>query len=199
MSLLFETIQILGGIPQNLSLHSDRLNRSRSELFGRTDRIELSELITVPPEFRTGKVRCRLNYAEDITGIEFSPYTPANVRSLLAVTADELDYIHKYSDRSPLSALISKELADDVMIIRNGCVSDASYANLAFYDGRQWFTPDTPLLWGTMRESLLRSGILQEARIRPEELGKFTHFRLINAMLGFEAPVHPVQNIIFPK
>jgi hypothetical protein len=27
-------------------------------------------------------------------------------------------------------------------------------------------------------------------------LPQYTHFRLINAMLGFEAPVLPVQNIL---
>jgi len=61
-------------------------------------------------------------------------------------------------------------------------VSDSFYANTAFWDGRAWSTPDTPLLAGTMRAYLLDQGLLREERIRPEDLGKFLKVRLINAM-----------------
>ncbi len=48
MCQLFETIKIIGGEPQNLSLHEERMNRSRNELFGSKDLLKLSDYITVP-------------------------------------------------------------------------------------------------------------------------------------------------------
>ena len=110
--------------------------------------------------------------------------------------ADTLTYDHKYLDRSSLTGLINRDLADDILIVREGCVTDSSYANIVFTDGRQWLTPDTPLLPGTMRERLLRDGIIEAERITVDTLGRFTHFRLINAMLGFDSPLLPIENII---
>jgi hypothetical protein len=46
-----------------------------------------------------------------------------------------------------------------------------------------------------MRELLLRKRMITEERLTVEEINRFTHFRLINAMLGFDAPILPVSNI----
>jgi 4-amino-4-deoxychorismate lyase len=67
---------------------------------------------------------------------------------------------------------------------------------VVFTDGRQWFTPDTPLLPGTMRERLLGDGTIKAERITADTLDRFTHFRLINAMLGFDSPLLPIDNLI---
>jgi len=196
MCRLFETIRIDNGIPSNLGLHEQRLNRSRRELFDLNDELRLSEYTRVPEEFRSGVYRCRVIYGQTIVSTEFTPYVPAAVQTLRLVHADTLTYDHKYLDRSSLTGLINRDLADDILIVREGCVTDSSYANIVFTDGRQWLTPDTPLLPGTMRERLLRDGIIEAERITVDTLGRFTHFRLINAMLGFDSPLLPIENII---
>lgn len=196
MSRLFETIRICNGEPCNLSLHEKRLNSSRQVLFGSTGAITLADHIRVPDDCRTGIYRCRIIYEESIISTEFIPYLPATVRTLKIVHADEIDYSLKYLDRTCLTRLIDREVADDVLIVKNGCVTDTSYSNIVFTDGRQWVTPDTPLLRGTMWEKLLREGAIEEERITVGDLDRFTHFRLINAMLGFEAPLLPIKNIV---
>jgi 4-amino-4-deoxychorismate lyase len=196
MCQLFETIKIIGGELQNLSLHEERMNRSRSNLFSHYDLWKLSDYITVPDDVKDKIIRCRVTYATTIISIEFSLYTPANIRTLKLVDAGTLVYDYKYLDRSRLTALIDKNEADDILIIKNGCISDASFANLVFTDGQRWITPDTPLLQGTIREMLLRKGVIKEDRITINDLPLFTHFRLINAMLGFDAPLLPISNII---
>jgi 4-amino-4-deoxychorismate lyase len=192
MSLLFETIRILDGEPQNLTLHDERMNRSRRALFGCSDALQIANFLSVPPGARTGTVRCRVVYGEPVVSVEFSPYVPAAIRTLRLVDAGGLDYSHKFLDRTPLTALVAKADADDILIVKDGCVMDASFANIVFTDGRRWVTPDTPLLQGTMRTFLLQRGVITEERITVQDLPRFTHFRLINAMLGFEAPVLPV-------
>jgi len=196
MCQLFETIKIIGGEPRNLSLHDERMNRSRRELFGNNDLLKLSDYIRVPDDAADKIIRCRVTYATTIISIEFSPYIPANIKTLKIVDAGTLVYNYKYLDRSRLNALIDKNEADDILIIKNGCISDASFANIVFNDSGRWITPDTPILQGTMRELLLRKGVIKTDRITINDLSLFTHFKLINAMLGFDAPLLPVSNII---
>ena len=196
MCQLFETIKIIGGEPQNLPMHDERMNRSRYKLFGKNDFLKLSDYITVPNDANDRITKCRIIYKTSVNSIEFSPYIPADIKTLKIVDASTLVYDFKYLDRSRLTALIDKRAADDILIIRNGCVTDVSFANIVFTDGERWITPDTPLLHGTMRELLLRKVVIKMDRITINDLSLFTHFRLINAMLGFDAPLLPVSNII---
>jgi 4-amino-4-deoxychorismate lyase len=196
MCQLFETIKIIGGEPQNLSMHEERMNRSRRKLLGNNDHLKLSDYIAVPKADKDRIIRCRVIYAISINSIEFSPYIPTNINTLKIVEAGTMVYDYKYLDRNRLTALIDKSAADDILIMRNGCVTDVSFANIVFTDGKRWITPDTPLLQGTMRELLLRKGLIKMDRVTINDLSLFTHFRLINAMLGFDAPLLPVCNII---
>jgi 4-amino-4-deoxychorismate lyase len=195
MCHLFETIKIAAGEAQNLPLHDERMNRSRRELYGSNDFLRLSDRIRVPETVRNKITRCRVVYTNDIHSIEFSPYDPADIKTLKTVDAGSVVYNHKYLDRTKITALIDKSAADDILMIRNGFVTDASFANIVFTDGERWVTPDTPLLQGTMREFLLRNGVIKMERITISDLPLFSHFRLINAMLGFDAPLLPVSNI----
>ncbi len=61
-----------------------------------------------------------------------------------------------------------------------------------------WVTPDTPLLPGTMRASLLDSGTISVSRITLDDLNKFQTIRLINAMNNFhDANEIPIEAVIF--
>jgi 4-amino-4-deoxychorismate lyase len=103
------------------------------------------------------------------------------------VTDDDIDYRFKYADRRRLQSLFARRGdCDDVLIVRNGLLTDTSYCNIVLYDGQDWWTPDTPLLPGTARQRLLDEGLIRERRIRVEDLPRFEHIRLINAMLPWE-------------
>jgi len=193
---LFETIKIVNGKPENLAFHDKRMNFSRQKLFGNNDILRLSEFIQVPEEFKTGLARCRVIYESSIKSTEYSSYVPAVIKTLKLVYADTLIYDFKYLDRSCLTRLIDTSTADDILIIKNGCITDSSFANIVFTDGKRWVTPDTPLLCGTMREKLLVKGIINTEKVTIDNLSQFTHFRLINAMLGFSSHILSTNNII---
>ena len=83
----------------------------------------------------------------------------------------------------PIAMIFSEMLdkkgdCDDILIIRNGLITDMSYANVAFFDGTQWLTPRIPLLAGTCRERLLETGPIREADIADIRPGPvFDRFR----------------------
>ncbi|MBI5008087.1 MAG: aminotransferase class IV [Bacteroidia bacterium] len=193
---MFETIRISDGKPENLYLHNERLNHSRKQLFGKNDQLKLEDYINVTENLKKGLFRCRVIYSDDVISVEFSQYVPAVIKTLKKVNADWLKYDHKFLDRTPLLSLIDKNVADDILIVQNGFITDTSYANIVFTDGERWVTPDSPLLKGTMRAFLLGTGKIFEDRITINDLSRFTHLRMINAMLGFAAPLIPVSSII---
>ena len=98
-------------------------------------------------------------------------YVPREIRSLRLVAADdELDYHLKYADRSALARLLQRrDDCDEILIVRDGAITDTSYSNVAFFDGRKYVTPDTFLLNGMRRQYLLGTGVLTECRITPSD------------------------------
>lgn len=177
-------------------MHEKRMNLSRKKLTGNDDTLRLSDYIQAPQGAQTGLYKCRVIYGSSVESVEYTLYTPADIKTLKLVEAGSLTYDNKYFDRSQLTGLIDKTIADDILIVRDGCITDASFANIVFTDGKRWITPDTPLLHGTMREKLLIEGIISMGRITVDDLARFTHFRLINAMLGSGSPVLEVSKIL---
>ncbi len=50
---------------------------------------------------------------------------------------------------------------DDILIIRDGLLTDTSICNVALWNGTSWITPARPLFSGTMRAYLLDKGLVQ--------------------------------------
>lgn len=199
MSLLFETISIRNGVPENLDWHQKRLNFAMQRLFKVNSFIDLSALLVVPPEAVAGHFRCRVDYDTVVRNISFRKYEPLPINTLKVVEDNSIIYNHKYADRSQLDQLHAQRGdCDDLLIVRAGCISDTSYANIIFRIGTRWETPDTPLLNGTCRSRLLAGGFITEVRITPADLKKYSEFQLINALRGMNtSAVLPVNRIVF--
>ena len=153
MSLFIETLKILDGKPVNLTWHNKRLAKAIRENYGIEKPIDLGDFIRIPDEFQSGIVKCRIIYSRTITEITFSHHIPRIVTTLKMVVDDQIDYAFKYADRQRLETLLGQQpdKNSDILIIKNGFVTDTSYSNIVFHDGSRWVTPDTPLLAGTQR------------------------------------------------
>ncbi|MEI6683296.1 MAG: aminotransferase class IV [Bacteroidota bacterium] len=183
MSLLFETIRFCDGVPQHAGWHERRMNRSRLETRPGADMLHIGEVFKVPPEFGHGEARCNIVYDSEIREITFSRYEKRSIRSLKLVPCDTIDYHLKFSDRRRLETLLSlRGNCDDIIIVKNGLLTDTSFSNILLFDGVRWITPATPLLPGTCRERLLSEGKITEGEITPEELERFSGVKLINAL-----------------
>lgn len=198
MSLLFETIKCSDGKLFNIEFHQARFEKARKEYFDISTEIKLWESIEIPEFAKSGLFRCRITYAEQIDKIEFILYQHREIQSLKLVEDDEIDYRFKYANRERLQKLFgNRGSCDDIIIIKNGCVTDSYAANLVFFDGKKWWTPDTPLLAGTQRKKLLTEGKILECRITSSDISKYKKVGLINALNDFEEmPVIDIANIV---
>lgn len=181
----------------NLAYHQQRMNKTRLEVFGQPTPLLLNDVfkgIKAP----SGLAKLRFVYDEaGIHDISCTPYKRKNIHSLRLVTANDIDYRYKSVDRSALNQLKEKQgECDEILIIRNNHITDTSYTNVALYDGKQWFTPSTPLLQGTMRQSLLDGGLLQERELLVSDLPNYKQISLFNAMMELGEVVLPVNKII---
>jgi 4-amino-4-deoxychorismate lyase len=183
MFLLFETICIENGVPKYLKWHEMRMNRSRKEVWNRKDSVKLEKMLTIPDEYKTGVVRCNIEYGREIGPVTFRKYDKKKVHSLKVVECNTLDYHLKFSDRTLLEdLLLMKEDCDEIVIVKDGMITDTSMSNLIFYDGIHWFTPQFPLLKGTCRQRLLEENRISEKKILLSDVMLFEGLKLINAM-----------------
>ena len=157
MQHLLESLKLEDGVFSNLPYHEQRLHQAQLALFGQVTIWSLAHHLSVPDYAQRGVYKCRVRYGRAIEQVEFVPYQLRPVHTLRRIHCDSINYAHKYADRRPLNELFEqREGCDDVLIIKNGLVTDTSYANIIFYDGARWVTPAHPLLHGTQRQHLLR-------------------------------------------
>jgi len=186
--MLLESICFYIGLPRNLPYHQARVDDARRRLWGLEDDLRLDALLSIPTEFRQGWVKCRVTYAQAIIQIEWAHYTPRPIQSLQLVDGNGLDYAFKYADRSGIHALmLQRGNADDILMVKNGLITDTSYCNVVLHDGSRYISPAAPLLPGTCRARLLGEGRIEPADIRPADLKYFQEIFLINAMLDLGA------------
>lgn len=189
--ILIETFCLLNGKFMHKPYHNRRFNQSREELFGIKQHFDLDNVLDIPDEKKKGLFLCRITYAKEILKIEFEPYTPRVIRTLKLVPFHELDYSYKFADRSGLASLFNqRESADDIIIVKNGLLTDTSIANIALLKKGLWYTPHKPLLAGTTRARLLSENILEEAAIRTEDIFDYEKIRIMNAMVDFSLPIN---------
>lgn len=187
MSLLVESIKVKSGVLYNIQLHNERFNKTRKDLFGINKSVDLRDFVEVPQTDNEIIYKLRILYGHEIEKIEFIPYQIRKVETIKLVHSDDIEYQYKYADRSKLDKLLEqKDNCDDILIIKNGFVTDTSYSNIVFYDNSQWFVPETYLLNGTKRQFLLNNNTIKQISIKIEDLKNFSYARLINAMLDFD-------------
>lgn len=186
-----ESILVCNGALCSLEWHLQRMRQTASHWQYPLDLSLFPE--EVPEEAGSGVFKCRIVYDTQIREITYSPYQPRMIRSLKLVDGGALDYAFKYEDRSALMRLTrQKGICDDVLITKDGYITDTSYSNVVLENSEGLFVPHTCLLNGTRRQRLLTEGIVQERPIRPADLNQYNRLYLINALIGLE------ENISLP-
>lgn len=184
MCRFIETIRIEQGEIHNLQYHNKRLNETRRNFWKGCSLIDLSEYIH--PDYSEATTKCRVVYREKVEDIIYVPYVIRQVNNLQLVYSDTIEYAYKSTSREEINTLFSQRgTQDDVLIIKNGLITDTSIANVALFDGKMWCTPKNPLLKGTKRTELLSRNVIIEKEIKQEALFSYSQIVLFNAMIDF--------------
>ncbi len=190
MSRLLETIRVENGRPVHLDWHQKRLDKSQKLVFGRCQKIDLEREILPPPGCEFGVFKCRVLYQKQIESIDFQAYKPRKIETLKLVEAADFEYNLKWEDRRGIDFLFEKRgAADEILILKNGFLTDTSIANIALFNGKKWWTPAQPLLFGTCRARLIFEKIIFPKSIAASEIFNFQKIRIFNAMLDWAGAI----------
>lgn len=178
-TLYFETIKCDDGISYNLEYHNRRV--ARTILLN----INLQEyILPITDDF----LKCKVLYDQyGILDVEYTPYKKRNITTFKLIYDDDIEYKHKSVERTCIDRLFEqRNSADEIIIVKDGLLTDTSIANIALFDGSNWLTPKKPLLLGTTRERLLHDKEIIEADLNVEDLKKAEKIALLNAMIGMD-------------
>jgi len=194
MYQLLESIKIENGIIINQEYHQRRIDDSAKKL--NQNKFELAEIL-IPQEYKLGVYKMRIIYSNKIEEIDFQEYQIKKIECLKLVENDNINYNFKFLNRIEIeNLLIQKGNCDDIIIAKNGEITDTSYSNLVFIKNGEYFTPINPLLKGTKREYFINEKILNPILIKPRDIDRFEYCKIINAMINIDdSPI--ILNIRF--
>ena len=186
MCRFIESIKLADGRFYRLELHQARVNKAFADFYPTIKPINLSELLLKSNFPKSGTHKCRIVFDSDVQFLEYTPYVRREIKSLKLVETDMDTLPYKIEDRTKLNiAFAKRKNCDDILMTKNGLLTDTSYSNIALFDGSKWVTPKFPLVYGTNRAYLLSDNKIIEKDINFSDLKNFTHIRLFNAMIEF--------------
>jgi 4-amino-4-deoxychorismate lyase len=197
MYRFIESIRLENGNLQNLSCHQARVDQVFSDFFIDKPPINLSEFLSSCPMPSVGVHKVRVAYDSEVQSTKISLYKAKEINSLRVVKSDTISYSYKFEDRNELNNLLAlREDSEEIIIVKNNMITDASFANLVLKKKDKWFTPSTYLLNGIMRQQLLEEKKIGEEEISINELKQYEKIKLINSMLQFDGAEIDVSRIV---
>lgn len=197
MSQFIESIKIEDQEVFLLELHQKRVNATFSH-FGMDNSIDLAKIIKDLKIDEDGFFKLRIVY--DLNRnykTQLIPYAVAEIDSFQLVENNTYDYAFKFEDRKEFERMKTKAKTEEIIIVKNNCITDTSYTNLLFLKDEKWYTPSTYLLNGVMRQHLLATKKIKETEITLQNIKDFTHFQLINSMNDFDDMfIYPIERIV---
>lgn len=186
MCRFLEAIKLKDGEFYRLKYHQQRMEKVFKMFYPEIPVIDLEaylHTLTIP---ENGTYKCRIVYDDEIRQVEFIPYQLRSVKTLKLIEINIESTGYKPEDRTAINQVFDQRGEyDDVLLVRNGLLTDTSYSNIALYSGKEWITPRIPLLYGTQRAYLIENKLIVEEDIPAENLRNYQKIRLFNAMIEF--------------
>jgi 4-amino-4-deoxychorismate lyase len=186
MSRFIEAIKLKDGEFYRLKYHQQRVEETFKLFFPEIPVVNLEAHLQIIAFPEKGTYKCRIVYDAEIRQFEFIPYELRSVQTLKLIEINIESTVYKPEDRTAINQAFSQRgECDDVLLVRNGLLTDTSYSNIALFNGQEWMTPRVPLLYGTQRACLIENKMITEAEIPAVSLRNYQKIRLFNAMIEF--------------
>lgn len=184
-----------------LPWHERRFKETQMAHFGLIIYPSLKKIIekNIPTDYDIFQVyKVRVVYSEKFIGIEFQPYQKKKIEKLYLVENNTIDYSYKYLNRTDLEKMkLPFQTNEEIIIVKEGLLTDTTFTNIALHNGKRWETPATPLFEGTQRSFLLEQNIIFPVDICVTDLNQYSRIRLFNAMVdwdeAWELPITDLQ------
>lgn len=178
---LLESIRVEGGQAYLLHYHQARIEHSYRQLFQKECPWKLISLL---PELPTiGLHKLRFLYNKRTFSFEIAPYEARKIQSLKCVEINTYNYDLKFTDRCGIDqAFALRGGCDDVLMTKNGLLTDTSYCNILLFDETDWITPSQPLIKGAQRDYLLDQKMIKGGCAHKGYLALYIGLQLINAL-----------------
>ena len=200
MLKFIESIKVLNGDTPDINEHLQRVIRTIQYFYSKSnEKFDFISCVYTVLERERDKIsdglfKLRVVYSDRFISGTLIPYIPKRIKRLKLVESDDIEYPFKFENRTAIDSLFSyKDKCDDILIVKNGVITDTSYSNIVFERMGNLYTPDSYLLAGTKRAKLIREGLIREEKIRPCDIDKYDKAYLINSMLD----LYPVEEIEF--
>jgi 4-amino-4-deoxychorismate lyase len=184
-----EEIKCLHGEYLNLEWHAIRIDRTLRHFFGKPF-VHSSLKDFLPFASRERLQKCTLIYSDSLLTAKLSSYMLPAIKSMGIVSVNKLDFSYKMEDRSELIKIREFAGTDEVIIVKNDFVTNASTANLVFKDQEgAFFTPLHYIHSGTKRQFYLKEKIMTTYPIKAADIQNYQTVYIINAMIDLEDEV----------
>lgn len=186
MCRLVESIKVKDGVFYRLKFHQLRINQAFETFFADDEPLNLFQELNQSVVPQLGIYKCRIVYDDCLQELEYIPYNRREINSLKLVSTQIESRNYKLADRKEYNEAFALRVdCDDVLLVKDGLITDCSYSNVALFDGVNWVTPLQPLLYGTNRAELIQNCKLIEKDIEVAHLGDYKQICLFNAMIEF--------------
>ncbi len=186
MCHFIESIKLQDGEFYRLELHQARVQKAFDDYFPTSEVINLLKILHQVDIPKTGIYKCRIVYDSEVRVLELTPYIRREIRNLKLVETDMDSIPYKTENRQKINeAFARRNNCDDVLLVKNSLLTDSSSCNIALWNGENWVTPRTPLIYGVNRAQLLAENKIVEEDIKAARLMNFQLIRLFNAMIEF--------------
>jgi 4-amino-4-deoxychorismate lyase len=194
MFQLFETINITDNSIINPELHLTRVHRSSSALWGESAAARIENLFSFLEVNDLkwleliSQYKLKIIYDSKNVEYEITKYVRRKIDEVFLIENNEISYPHKFTDRAEFEKMrmgITKSNPNknfELLIVKNGLITDSTFSNLVFQKGDLLVTPDDCLLEGTKRSLYLKKGLIRASRIKAEDLNNFESVHFINSM-----------------
>ena len=190
MSQFFESIRVNDGVVENLNFHQARVNKTLNAFDASQHSIDLTKIIQQLVLPTLGLFKLRISY--DLNGnyeAKCNPYQYKQINDFALVDIKGHRYDYKYANRDWINEALAQYGKDEIIMHDDGLIKDCSYTNIVFFDGANWYTPESPLLEGTQRAKLIQEGVITPKALYVSEVPNFKKFKCFNAMIHWDAAV----------
>jgi 4-amino-4-deoxychorismate lyase len=190
MSQFFESIRVNDGVVENLNFHQARVNKTLNAFDASQHSIDLTKIIQQLVLPTLGLFKLRISY--DLNGnyeAKCNPYQYKQINDFALMDIKGHRYDYKYANRDWINETLAQSGKDEIIMHDDGLIKDCSYTNIVFFDGANWYTPESPLLEGTQRAKLIQEGVITPKALYVSEVPNFQKFKCINAMIHWDIAV----------